>query len=216
MECPHCGEQISQQSRFCPQCGGNIGGGKLAAGNESDSTTPQNKLRSAANRGADDLGPEVKLWEGTYSKFAMIGAWVGAAVVSLASVVIGLFGALSGGAWLAIVGANAALWLALVARYFYLRFSRHYTLTNQRFTHMRGLLWRQTDRIETIDIDDVAFNQGPIERMFGIGTVRITSSDQSHPELSLPGIENVQTVAASIDDARRNERRRRGLYIESV
>jgi hypothetical protein len=52
--------------------------------------------------------------------------------------------------------------------------------------------------------------------MFGIGTVRITSSDQSHPELSLPGIENVQAVAGQIDDARRKERRRRGLYIESV
>jgi hypothetical protein len=34
--------------------------------------------------------------------------------------------------------------------------------------------------------------------------------------LSLPGIENVQIVAGLIDDARRNERRRRGLYIESV
>jgi membrane protein YdbS with pleckstrin-like domain len=81
---------------------------------------------------------------------------------------------------------------------------------------MRGLLWRQTDRIEVIDIDDVAFTQGPVERVFGLGTVRITSSDQSHPELSLPGIENVQIVAGLIDDARRNERRRRGLYIESV
>jgi hypothetical protein len=55
-----------------------------------------------------------------------------------------------------------------------------------------------------------------VERIFGLGTVRITSSDQSHPELSLPGIENVQIVAGLIDDARRNERRRRGLYIESV
>jgi uncharacterized membrane protein YdbT with pleckstrin-like domain len=205
MECPHCSEQISSGAKFCPDCGG-----KLAP-----PATPRQKMHSAAN-GGDDLGPEELLWEGTYSKLAMIGAWASAATASLASIIISFFGGISGPTWIAVIGVNAAIWLALIGRYFYLRFSRHYTLTNQRFTHMRGLLWRQTDRIEVIDIDDVAFTQGPVERMLGIGTVRITSSDQSHPELSLPGIENVQEVAGLIDDARRNERRRRGLYIESV
>jgi membrane protein YdbS with pleckstrin-like domain len=81
---------------------------------------------------------------------------------------------------------------------------------------VRGLLWRQTDRIEIIDVDDVSFTQGPVERIFGIGTVRISSSDNTHPELALPGIENVQLVSGLIDDSRRKERRRRGLYIESV
>jgi membrane protein YdbS with pleckstrin-like domain len=210
MECPHCGKQVSEQSRFCPECGG-----KLATG-EEDAAGGQKNLPSAGNRGGDDFGPEEKLWEGSYSKLAMIGAWVAAGILSPASILIGLFGSITGGAWLAVIGANAAVWFALIARYFYLRFSRHYALTSQRFTHMRGLLWRQTDRIEVIDIDDVAFTQGPVERMFGIGTIRITSSDQSHPELILPGIENAQTVAGLIDDARRKERRRRGLYIESV
>lgn len=211
MECPHCGEHTSQQARFCPQCGGALS----AASGIAAATSPQ-ELRTAANRSTDDPVPEQSLWQGSYSKYAMIGSWVGAGLVSLASIIVGLFGGLTGSGWLAVIGANAAIWLALVARYFYLRFSRHYTLTSQRFTHMRGLLWRQTDRIETIDIDDVAFTQGPVERMFGIGTVRISSSDQSHPDLALLGIEDVQTVAGLIDDARRAERRRRGLYIESV
>lgn len=210
MQCPHCGEQIASQAKFCPECGE-----KLSASAKAVPSSPQQKMRSAANRG-DDVGPEELLWEGSYSKWAMIGAWSAAGIASLAAIVVGLFTSATGPVWLAILGGIAVVWLALIANYFYLRFSRHYTLTNQRFTHMRGLLWRQTDRIETIDIDDVAFTQGPVERMFGIGTVRITSSDQSHPELSLPGIENVQAVASQIDDARRKERRRRGLYIESV
>jgi membrane protein YdbS with pleckstrin-like domain len=212
MQCLHCGEQILKQSRFCPHCGG-----KLPTANEqSGGTTPQQTLRSAANRGGDGSLPEEKLWHGSYSKLAMIGAWVGAGILSLISIGIGLFGSITGPVWLALVGANALVWAGLAARYLYLRFSRHYTLTNQRFTHMRGLLWRQTDRIEVIDIDDVSFTQGPVERIFGVGRVRITSSDQSHPELVLPGIENVQVVAGLIDDTRRDERRRRGLYIESV
>jgi membrane protein YdbS with pleckstrin-like domain len=207
MECPHCNEQILNAARFCPQCGGKLGAGKEA---------PREKVRSAAQRGTDDFVPEEHLWEGSYSKLAMIGAWGTAGMLSLVSLAVGLFGNITGTVWIALIALNAAVWIGLVARYFYLRFSRHYTLTSQRFTHMRGLLWRQSDRIETIDIDDVAFTQGPVERMFGIGTVRIISSDHSHPELMLPGIENVQHVAGLIDDARRKERRRRGLYIESV
>ncbi|MDZ4659408.1 MAG: PH domain-containing protein [Bythopirellula sp.] len=212
MHCPHCGEQIPRPSRFCQHCGG-----KLAQDQDQpDDTAPRKKLRSAANRGAADTVPEEELWHGSYSKLAMIGAWLGAGVMSLVSLALGLFGGVTGELWLAVIAINALVWAGLMIRYFYLRFSRHYTLTNQRFTHLRGLLWRQTDRIEVIDIDDVSFTQGPIERMLGIGTVRISSSDQSHPELALPGIENAQIVAGLIDDARRKERRRRGLYIESV
>jgi membrane protein YdbS with pleckstrin-like domain len=212
MQCPHCGEHVLKQSRFCRHCGG-----KLPAGEKQPAgTTPQKTLRDAAERGGADAIPEEELWHGSYSKFAMIGGWIGAGVFSLVSIAIGLFGSILPPAWLSLIGINAIVWIGLIARYFYLRFSRHYTLSNQRFTHVRGLLWRQTDRIEVIDIDDVAFTQGPVERMFGIGTVQVTSSDQSHPELALSGIENVQIVAGLIDDARRKERRRRGLYIESV
>lgn len=155
------------------------------------------------------------MWEGTYSKYAMIGVWVSAAIASVAAIFLGFYLGRTA-PWAVILGGNLLVWLAIVGRYFYMRLSRHYTLTSQRFTHRHGLLWRQTDRIEVIDIDDVAFTQGPVERMFGIGTIRVTSSDQSHPKLMLHGIENVQAVASVIDEARRKERRKRGLYIESV
>jgi hypothetical protein len=73
-----------------------------------------------------------------------------------------------------------------------------------------------TDRIEVIDVDDVSCEQGIVERMLGVGTIRIQSSDRTHPELSLLGIENVRQVAELIDDTRRKERQRRGLHIEAV
>ena len=69
---------------------------------------------------------------------------------------------------------------------------------------------------ETIDIDDVTVQQGPVQRMLGIGTVKMTSSDRTTPEFVLVGIEDVRKVAAMIDEARRNERRKRGLHIEAV
>jgi hypothetical protein len=42
------------------------------------------------------------------------------------------------------------------------------------------------------------------------------SSDTSDPKLFLKGIDDVKRVADLIDDARRSERRKRGMYIESV
>jgi hypothetical protein len=52
--------------------------------------------------------------------------------------------------------------------------------------------------------------------MLNVGTIRVTSSDHSNPELPMPGIDDVKVVADKIDKARRAERERRGLYIESV
>jgi uncharacterized membrane protein YdbT with pleckstrin-like domain len=100
--------------------------------------------------------------------------------------------------------------------YFYRRWSMHYLLTNQRFMHESGLLHRVTNRIEVLDMDDIAFEQGLVERLMGVGTIRIHSSDVSHPEISLKGIENVTEISNLIDNTRRTERRKRGLHIESI
>ncbi len=75
---------------------------------------------------------------------------------------------------------------------------------------------RVTDRIEVIDIDDVTYEQGIVQRMLGVGTIRMSSSDRSHPELVLSGIDGVERVADMIDDIRRKERRKRGLHIEAI
>jgi len=98
----------------------------------------------------------------------------------------------------------------------YVKLSVHYKLTSQRFVHQVGLLNRVTDRIEVIDVDDVAFSQGLFQRLVGVGTIKIMSSDCSHSELFIEGIDQVAHVAGLIDDACRAERRRRGLFIEAV
>ena len=91
-----------------------------------------------------------------------------------------------------------------------------YRLTTQRFFHSTGVLTRTTDRIEVIEMDDVTYTQGIFERMFGVGTIKVTSSDPTHPVLVMPGIDNVQQVAEVIDKARRKEITRRGLRIHAV
>ena len=139
-----------------------------------------------------------------------------AGVFTLALLALAVAAGFSGKAWLVTTGALAATWLGLLILLLYRQVSVHYYLTNQRILHERGLLWREIDRIEAIDVDDVSFTQGPVERLLGIGTVRIRSSDVSTPTFEIAGIEDVRNLATMIDEVRRAERRRRGLHIESV
>ena len=107
-------------------------------------------------------------------------------------------------------------WLYCFLLLSYRRMSVHYLLTTQRFVHESGILRRVTDRIEVIDIDDITFEQRPLERLLGTGTIRVSSSDRTHPQLELAGIEAVRDVSERFDNARRAERRRRGLHIEQI
>jgi membrane protein YdbS with pleckstrin-like domain len=208
--CPLCSLEVIPEAAFCHHCGASLG-------EDSAEPTPRQRFQEATgDRRPVDDPPERELWQGRYSKLAMIGSWIGAAVFTVATCVVAVAGGFAATGWLVSLAIVFLLWAGLVARLFYLQLSRHYFLSNQRFVHEQGLLWREIDRIEAIDIDDVSYVQGPMERMLGVGTVRVLSSDQSHPTIELPGIENVQEVAAMIDETRRQERLRRGLYVESV
>ncbi len=162
----------------------------------------------------EDNAAEESLWSGGYSSAAMIGTWVLLAILSVAVLGVSLV--------LAFVTIPIALLVVLLLwafggmTYGYRRLSFAYELTNQRFIHKTGLLTRRTDRIEVIDIDDVVCKQGPVERLLGVGTIEIESSDRTHPTLILGGIADVTRVAGLIDDVRRKERRRRSVHIESI
>jgi membrane protein YdbS with pleckstrin-like domain len=211
--CSECQSEVAADAAFCPQCGT-----QLANPTSSPETlAPKERFEAATAtiNNADDP-PEKELWQGKYSKLAIVGAWIVAAVASLLLLIVAVFMNFTGTGWLIAIVAIVLLWLGLIGKLLYRQLSEHYYLTDQRFIHERGLLWREINRIEAIDIDDVSFQQGPIERMFGVGTVSISSSDRSHPKLDLPGIDNVHKVAEMIDETRRQERRKRGLHIESI
>jgi len=145
----------------------------------------------------------------------MIGAWLGAAVVTALLAIGGFIFAnvLGLGAGL---GLSAILWLGLLGYLAYQKLATSYRLTSQRFIHQTGVLLRTTNRIEVLDMDDVAFTQGIVERFIGTGTITILSSDKSHPKLVMRGIDRVHEVSELIDVTRRQERRKRGLHIEAI
>lgn len=175
---------------------------------------PADKLRNATGKPLDgDSGEEVDLWQGGYSGKDMVGSWILAGVISVALIAGSV---MLPAAMIFLLPLAGLVWLYFGGLLAYRKLAVHYELTSQRFIHKIGILRQVTDRIEVIDIDDVTVEQGIIQRMFGVGTIRVASSDRTHPELVLRGIDDVKNVADVIDDTRRKERRSRGLHIEAI
>ena len=189
---------------------------RLSTDAESFDATPKSKLATeAARRQAIAVNHEEEtLWRGGYSPKAMVGSWVLMTLATAGSLITAAI--LAREHLLTTLAVVAVAWVWVLLRYYARRMGVTYELTNQRFIHRAGVVTHRTDRIEVIDIDDVSYSQGPVQRMFGIGSIEIISSDRSDPMLHLLGINEVGKVAGMIDDVRRAERRRRALHIESI
>ena len=209
MLCAKCHAEVPSDAAFCPKCGMAL----TAAGAVPRAATPTERMQGA--QGAAATEPEHELWRGGYSAKAMYGGWVFAVLVTVAAITIAVL------AYNPVLGMAAGLavpvvWVFLLVTLIYRRLSVSYTLTSQRFLHQRGILRRTNNRILLVDVDDVSFEQGLMERMMNLGTITLTSTDASDPKLRMLGIANVQEVANLIDDARREERRKRAIYMASV
>lgn len=178
---------------------------------------PGNGMQSGKD--VEAVGDARALWQGGFSGKSMIGSWAFAVSITiLVLIVMMLIEPLreAVNAWLVGGGLIATVWLYLIGVMFYRKWGMHYELTSQQLKHREGIFFRQLDRIELIDIDDVNYRQGPVQAVLGVGNIKIRSSDTSHPELTMYGIANIREVADLIDDARRTERRKRGLHIETI
>jgi membrane protein YdbS with pleckstrin-like domain len=208
MKCSQCSGEVPANSMFCPQCGA-----QLAAASSQGKTAAAARLRPGS-AGTGNQPSETDLWAGTYSPKAMVGPADGLGILTLVGLVAAVF---ANGIGLIIWGIGAAvLWLLLAIVVWYRRLTVRYRLTNFRFFHETGLLNRTRNRIEVIDINDVTLQQKLIERMFNVGTIHIQSSDVTHPDINLHGIEDVRQVTDLIDNTRRAERQRRGVFMENI
>ncbi|MFM7074180.1 MAG: PH domain-containing protein [Planctomycetota bacterium] len=214
MKCQACGAGNSDEASFCQKCGAPLAG-HPPGGPANARHTAADGLRAAATIAGKGSEAEEKLWTGGFSAKAMLGTWFAALALTLALIVLSVLLPIPVLPFV-VGGVVFLLWIYAIGAFVVRRLSVHYTLTNQRFLHESGLFTRTTDRIEVIDIDDVTFRQGVVERALGVGTIEIESSDRTHPRLVLAGIDNVKVVAGMIDDVRRKERRRRGIHIEQV
>jgi membrane protein YdbS with pleckstrin-like domain len=214
MPCGSCGSEVSSESVYCPKCGTRLNFDEPGPPeNQPGPVSPKDQFRDTTKgRQGGDVHEE-DLWKGGYSGKDMIGNWLLAGLASIALITGSVMWPSFRIGFLPIAGL---IWVFLVGLLAYRKLAVHYELTSQRFIHKIGILKQRTDRIEVIDIDDVTVEQGIVQRMLGVGSITVTSSDRTHPELRLRGINEAKRIADLIDDVRRKERRARGLHIEAI
>lgn len=150
---------------------------------------PSTAVASAAAPGTQD--EETTIWEGAPSPVAYAGP------IALGLLLLPLFGAgllVWLGAWIAWKSAG-------------------YRLTNQRLFVRRGFVSRSVQELELYRVTDVAFSQGILQRLFGIGTVSVIANDPTTPRVAMPGIAAPESVKETIRIAYRRARRAEGVRV---
>jgi uncharacterized membrane protein YdbT with pleckstrin-like domain len=86
-----------------------------------------------------------------------------------------------------------------------------FTLSTQRLRIETGILSKQFDDLEIYRVKDITLTQPFIQRIVGLGTVQLTTSDVSHPQITLAAIPDPQEVRDLIRDTVEKMRRERGV-----
>lgn len=128
---------------------------------------------------------ETTVWSGTPSQMTNLGIYslCGLVAIVLIASAIRLDDALRTPLLASLLLPIAvAGWRWLVTR------STQYTLTDQRLMTRRGVFGRVTDDLELYRIKDSHFTQPFLQRLLGIGTITLRTTDASTPVVTLPGM----------------------------
>ena len=91
-----------------------------------------------------------------------------------------------------------------------------YTLTPSKFLLETGFFKKKEDEVRLYRITDVSLTRSFWERIFGLGTIQLLSSDKSIPNLTLKHIKNAKTVKEVISQSIEVARRENGVHTSEV
>lgn len=104
-----------------------------------------------------------------------------------------------------IIPIPVAIWKWLAVR------CTTYTLSTQRFRISTGVLNRTFDDLELYRVKDITVSQPLVQRMLGLGTLRMITSDATTPSLTLGAVPDPLTVHGLLRTEVENRRRERGV-----
>ena len=100
-----------------------------------------------------------------------------------------------------VITALVVAWFVIVITEFTRWWTTQHVITNERVIHRAGLVSKQGKEIPLEVINDVAFHQGVIERMFGSGDLLIESAG-THGQSRYTDIPNPEAIQKTIYEAR--------------
>jgi len=81
-----------------------------------------------------------------------------------------------------------------------------YKITSQRLIVTTGLVGKKSEEVELVRIKDIAMEKTVMDRMMGVGTIIVYSSDPTTPEVRLEDVKEVEKVKDLLRDAVRAEK----------
>ena len=196
-KCPFCGEAIKVEAIKCRFCGEMLEDGPARAGTAAALNKPE----------PDGQGARPVLYSGGPSMLALVGSffWNGlflAMLAVLAFFPINLLGRLAemplgllieeyrrpAALVLGIIVVLSLFWDILKIK------STRYTITSDRMEFERGVLTRQTDNLDLFRIQDLVLHRSLSDRILGLGTVQLSTTDSSHPIIDFYKVRNPKKV----------------------
>lgn len=78
-------------------------------------------------------------------------------------------------------------------------------VSDERVTLRKGILSKHTNEVYHTDVRNVQVHQGVFQRMFGVGTIGISSAGHGGVEIEVAGIPTPQKIKDLIDKYRRQK-----------
>jgi uncharacterized membrane protein YdbT with pleckstrin-like domain len=141
---------------------------------------------------------ERALYEGRPSWRALMTFYVGGLV--LAAVVVVVLGVLADEMGIAVAIAAVIVGLTLLIG-FVRRVGTKYLLTNQRLRISRGIIRKNVQETRLDRVQNVNYNQGILDRLFGVGTVDFDTAGTDDSEFRFEWINDPETVVRAVDEA---------------
>lgn len=133
---------------------------------------------------------EETLWQGARSQITNWGVYLLALLLIAGAIVGGFFFPLfSPLIWgLIVVPIFWIAWVWLQTR------SESFTLTSERLRMKKGVLNQVFDEVELYRVKDVTLSRSVVQRMFGLGTVTMQTSDQGQENICIDSVRNSEEL----------------------